>query len=106
MEKIDQVLEKIDLLEKGQQSLKDGQKKLEDGQQKHYDLIQKQGIMLEQVASDVKAVAEGHGVLLNKIEEVKTSVNAVDTKLEETRRVVGDTNRMLKEHVRQPAHAV
>jgi hypothetical protein len=95
--KIDQVLEKISLLEAGQQ-------KLEAGQQKHYDLIQKQGIRLEQVASDVKAVAEGHGVLLNAIEGVKESVWELDGKLEETRRVVGETNRILKEHVKLPAH--
>ncbi|OGB87644.1 hypothetical protein A3J44_01500 [candidate division WOR-1 bacterium RIFCSPHIGHO2_02_FULL_45_12] len=69
--KIDQVLEKIGIIGKDVSSLKDGQNSLaqdvvslKQGQQKNYDLIQKQGIMLEQIASDVKAVAEGHGVLL------------------------------------------
>ncbi|MCX5750587.1 MAG: hypothetical protein NT099_02785 [Candidatus Saganbacteria bacterium] len=90
-EKIDQILEKIT--------------SLEEGQQKHYDLIQKQGIKLEQVASDVKAVAEGHGVLLNAIEGVKESIRELDGKIEETRDIVKETNRALKEHVQQPAHA-
>jgi len=90
-EKIDQVLEEL--------------VSLKEGQQKNYNLIQKNGIKIEQVASDVKAVAEGHGVLLNAIEGVKGSVRELDGKIEETRTVVKETNRMLKEHIKQPAHA-
>lgn len=104
--KIDQVLDEIKAIRTDIQSLKEGQKKLEDGQQRNYGLIQKNGVTIEQVASDVRGVADGHGVLLNRIEEVKGFVKEVDNKLEETRRVVGDTNKMLKEHIRLPLHAV
>jgi len=53
-DKIDQVLEKLEILEKGQKE--------------NHSLIQKNGIKIEQVGSDVKAVAEGHGVLGKKID--------------------------------------
>ncbi|MFH1826800.1 MAG: hypothetical protein ABH823_05910 [bacterium] len=97
-EKIDQVLEEI-------KTINGRLGTLEQGQQRNYDLIQKNGLKLEQVASDVRGVAEGHGVLLNSVDGVKAEVRAVNDRLDVTNRVVGETNRMLKEHLRQPAHA-
>ncbi|KAF0135107.1 MAG: hypothetical protein FD145_245 [Candidatus Saganbacteria bacterium] len=127
--KIDQVLEKISVIEKdisslknGQQSLekgqntlaqdvvslKQGQQKLEDGQTKHYDLIQKQGILLEQVASDVKAVAEGHAVIRSEMqrgfEEVKEQIKFVDDKVTFVADKVNKIDQKLDEHIRLPAH--
>lgn len=99
-EKIDIVLEKIDLLEKGQQS--------------NYDLIQKQGIMLEQVASDVKLVAEGHVTIRREMQEMKNElkedIKLVDDKLDFAAKQLGNKidkiDQKLDEHVRQPAHAM
>ncbi|PIS28881.1 hypothetical protein COT42_06810 [Candidatus Saganbacteria bacterium CG08_land_8_20_14_0_20_45_16] len=122
-DKLDQILEAIGSLKEGQDSLKSdvdtltkgqdtltkGQNVLKadivllkEGQQRNYDLIQKNGIKIEQVASDVKAVAEGHGVLrsemgrmedrlTNKIGLVQTTALAINDKLDE--------------HIKQPAHA-
>lgn len=102
--KIDQVLEKMGGIEKDISALKDGQQRLvtDVGQIKKTQL--EDGIKLEKLESDIKGVAEGHGILLNKIAEVKVSVAEVGSELKETRCVVGETNRMLKEHVRLPAH--
>ena len=55
-------------------------------------------ILLEDMKSDIKLVLEGHSVLDNKIEQVKTSISNLDLKME-------DTNNILKEHIKQPAHA-
>lgn len=111
-EKIDRVLEeigvikdKIGSLDQGQQRNYDLIKKNGEKIQRNYDLTQRNGIKVEDIASGVKAIAEGHGVLLNRIEEVNDSVKVVDDKLEETRKVVGETNRILKRHIQQPAHA-
>lgn len=100
-EKIDLILEKISSLETSVQKLEVGQQKLEAGQQKHdeliqknYDLIQKVGIKVEQVDSNVKGVAEGHVVLLNKMDEGFKKPNQ---KLDDTNLVVKETNRRLKE---------
>ncbi|MBI5700398.1 hypothetical protein HZC34_00920 [Candidatus Saganbacteria bacterium] len=102
-EKIDIMLEKIELLEKGQQSL-------EKGQQRNYDLIQKQGVMLEQVASDVKAVAEGHAVIRSEMRrgfsDVKEQIKLVDDKVTFVADKVIGIEKEMKEHIRQPAHAV
>src|SRR3990167_7460510 len=94
--KIDQVLEKIS--------------SLEEGQQKHYDLIQKQGVVLEQVASDVKAVAEGHAVIRSEMqrgfEEDKEQIKLVDDKVTFVSDKVNIIDRKLDEHIKLPAHAV
>ena len=81
---------------------------LKSGQQKNHDLIQKNGIKIEQVASDVKAVAEGHGVirkeiqqmegrLAEKIEENNSAIKFVTNK-------VSHIDKKLDEHIHQPAH--
>lgn len=78
---------------------------LKEGQKKNYDLIQQNGIKIEQIASDVKAVAEGHQVirsemrqmeqrLVEKIEENKSAVKFAAKQ-------IGDK---LDQHMRQPAH--
>ena len=63
-DKLDQILDKIDLLEKGQQ--------------KNAEVIQGVGVKLEQLGSDVKAVAEGHDVIRS---EIKQSEERIKTEL-------------------------
>lgn len=102
-DKIDLILEKISSLETGQQELKAGYQKLEAGQQKNYELIQKIGIKVEQIDSNVKGVAEGHGGILNKIDEGNREINR---KLDDTNLAVKDISRRLKQHIQQPAHVM
>ena len=96
---------------------------LEKGQQKNYDLIHKNGLMIEQLGSDIKAVAEGHQVIRNEMNkgfgEVKEQIRFVDTKVEhlgsefrkmkedlkEVKETAGKIEQKLDEHMRQPAHA-
>jgi len=61
-------------------------------------------ILLEDIKSDVKLVLEGHAVLGNKIEQVKTSVKENNRRIVTIEEVVKETNRTLKKHIRQPAH--
>lgn len=114
-EKIDEVLEEIRGLKAGQQSLEEGQRSLKEGQQKNYELIQKNGIELEKLGTDIKAVAEGHGVirsemkqmkveLLEKFEENKAEIRWVAKDLKEVKEKVGKIDRTLDEHVKLPAH--
>src|SRR3989339_199975 len=109
---IKQILDEVSLLSKQVSSLDnkvsslDGKVSSLDGKVSSLDgKVSSQGVKLEQVASDVKAVAEGHSVLLN-------AINRVDNKLEgfmvETRQnfeVVGkelkEIKSDLKEHSRQ-----
>lgn len=87
------------------------------------------GTMLEGLRGDVKAVAEGHGVirsemkqmkaeLLEKFEEnkaeirwvakdlkeVKEKVGKIDQDLKEVKEKVGKIDQTLEEHVKLPAH--
>ncbi|MBU0630434.1 MAG: hypothetical protein KKC80_05890 [Candidatus Margulisbacteria bacterium] len=103
--KLDLILNEIGSMKEDIGSLKAGQEKLEKGQKEHYGLIQKNGVAIEALHSDVKAVAEGHSVLFNKIDEVKELVRGVDDKVEEKRKVVKDIDRDLKAHVKLPVHA-
>ncbi len=54
-------------------------------------------ILLEGMKSDIKLVLEGHSVLDNKIEEVKTSIGDLDLKIEDTRVVVRENSKDLRE---------
>jgi len=69
------------------------------------DELKKIQILFEEIKGDVKAIAEGHSVLLN-------GINRVDDRLEEFRAEVNQNfqalSRDLKEHIQQtvpPAHA-
>ena len=100
--KLDQILEDV--------------RSLKDGQQKNYDLIQKNGvkiegldseikavkgdvqsngIKIEQVGSDVKAVAEGHGIIRREMREMKIELKAD----------IADVKSAFQYHARQPSHA-
>jgi len=73
------------------------------------------GTMIEGLRGDVKAVAEGHGVirsemkqmkveLLEKFEENKAEIRWVAKDLKEVKEKVGKIDRTLDEHVKLPAH--
>ncbi|MBI5699321.1 DUF1515 family protein [Candidatus Saganbacteria bacterium] len=73
------------------------------------------GTMIEGLRGDVKAVAEGHGVirsemkqmrteLLEKIEENNAAIKWVAEDLKEVKEKVGKIDRTLEEHVKLPAH--
>jgi archaellum component FlaC len=77
-DKIDQVLDELRSIKKKQQ---------EDG------------VKLEKLGSDIKAVAEGHEVIRREIQGAKSELKA-DIKL-----VDGKIDKTLDDHVRLPAHA-
>ena len=88
-----------------------------------YDLVQKNGVKLEQLASDIKAVAEGHAIIRREAQEMKgelvsetnfiksavkfvsDKVNKIDRDLGEIKESVDKIDRTLDEHVKLPAHA-
>lgn len=63
------------------------------------------GMMLEEIRSDVKAVAEGHAVIRREMQEMKTElkedIKEVNDKLGFVAKQLGDK---LEEHVRLPVH--
>lgn len=97
--KIDQILKEIG--------------SLKEGQQKNYGLIQKNGVKLEQVASDLKGAAEGHAAIRREMQEMKnelkSDIKEVDDKLKFVAKQLGDKidkmDNKLDEHLKVP-HSV
>ena len=92
--KIDKIIDDLGAVRSDIGTLKSDVGSLKDGQRKN-------GLLLEQVQSDVKAVAEGHGGLLNRIDSVhdslKNEIKFTGCALKEGLDRVEDK---LKEHVR------
>ena len=67
------------------------------------------GVKLEQLGSDIKAVAEGHFVIRAEMQrgfdEVKEQIGFVDVKVEFLGKKVDAIDKKIDEHIRQPAHA-
>ena len=61
------------------------------------DEMKKVQIMFEEIKSNVKAIAEGHAVLLN-------AINGVDNKLEDFRVEVNQNFKALSEDIKQHKH--
>ena len=102
-DKLDQILDKVTSFEKGQKE--------------NSDEIRRVGVKLEQLGSDIKAVAEGHGIIRQEVQEMKSELKAdiklVDDKagylaadVRQMKTKVDKIDRMLDEHVKQPARAV
>jgi hypothetical protein len=99
--KIDQILEAI--------------YSLKEGQQKDHNLIQKNGIELEKIKVDVKAVSEGHQTIRSEmqqgfaslgkqINENKSAIQWLAKDLKDVKVKVDKIERTLEEHVKLPAH--
>src|SRR3989339_1096402 len=90
----------------GKVSSLDGKVSSLDGKVSSLDgKVSSQGVKLEQVASDVKAVAEGHSVLLNAINRVDNKLEGFMAETKQNFEVVGqelkEIKSDLKEHSRQ-----
>ena len=90
-------------------SLGKGQKDLEKG-------LSKNDVRLEQISSDIKAVAEGHEVIRSEMRQMEVrltdKISLVDGRVEhlgrefrEMRQKVDKIDKTLDEHVKMPAHA-
>jgi len=115
-DKYDLIIEKLDSLEKGQKDLEKGQKDLEKG-------LIKNDLKLEQLGSDIKAVAEGHQIIRREMQEVKSELvsefglvksalktvaektNKIGSELSEVKQKTEQIDKKLDQHMLQPVHA-
>ena len=60
------------------------------------EIEQKTRVLLEDMQSDIKRVAEGHSTIIRKLEEHDAGFIEIDRRFDRVEMVVSDTNRRVK----------
>jgi len=65
--------------------------------QPEYDSHRQQNVLLEEINKQVKTVAEGHGVLVKNIDEIRSTLSEHDVRFDRIETVVSENRKDMKE---------